>query len=193
MYMGQYRQCFQNNAESGYTLEMKISLIAAMDKNNAIGVGNTLPWHVPTDMQHFRKTTSGRCIFMGRKTFDSMGKALPKRTNYVLTRDDSWAAPDTIRVGSLQEAAAEAQKMDDTNELWVIGGAQVYEMALPYAHALVLTRLDIVLEQADAYFPAFSMDDWLMTESNQLVDEKTGISLVIETWTRKASPVSLDA
>lgn len=171
---------------------MKISLIAAMDRNNAIGIGNTLPWHVPADMQHFRKTTSGRCIFMGRKTFDSMGKALPKRTNFVLTRDEKWNAPDTTRVGSLLEAAQQAQKLDGPNEMWVIGGAQVYEMALPYAHTLVLTRLDIALVEADAYFPAFSKDDWLLTEANPLVDEKTGIALVIETWTRTATPAFLN-
>lgn len=163
---------------------MNISLIAAMDRNNAIGYGNTLPWHVPTDMQHFRKTTTSKSILMGRNTFDSMGRALPKRTNIVLSRNPRWKAEGTYRVGSIEEAYTVAQQHNPDDELWVIGGSQVYELALPLASTLVLTRLDMALVQADAYFPKFSNEHWELIESRAHEDETSGFALSIETWKR---------
>lgn len=168
-----------------YNPHMNISLIAAMDRNNAIGLGNTLPWHIPTDMRHFRQSTSGMHILMGRNTYDSMGKALPNRTNLVLSRNEQWNAPDTRRVSTIEEAYELAQSTNPNAPLWIIGGAQVYELAIPLASTLVLTRLDMELTVADAYFPSFSLDEWICDTVDNHTDEKTGIALAIETWTRR--------
>lgn len=131
-------------------------LVAALDKKNAIGKNGALPWRLPDDLQHFKRLTLGKPVVMGRKTFDSIGRALPGRRNIVLTRDAGFTAPDVAVAHSLP-AALEGL----TGEVAIIGGGEVYALALPMAHRLELTLVDTVIEGADAFFPVWDEHDWL--------------------------------
>ena len=130
-----------------------ISIIAAIAENRALGKNNKLLWHIPEDMKHFRTVTAGHPVIMGRKTFESIGRPLPKRVNFVITKDTSYRAEGCIIVHSLDEAIAEAQKLD-SSEIFVIGGGEIYKQALPKTDKLYLT---IVKGQydADVYFPEY--------------------------------------
>ena len=128
-----------------------ISIIAALGKNRALGLGNELLWPIPDDLKRFKKITSGHPIIMGSKTYESIGKPLPNRTNIILTRNKNYDAPGTIIVTSLEEAFEKA----GNDEVFVIGGAQIYTLALPYADKLYLTLIEDEKE-ADAFFPDYS-------------------------------------
>src|SRR5262249_2417142 len=114
---------------------MKISLVVAMTRNHVIGRDNGLPWRLPEDLKRFKALTMGKPILMGRKTFDSIGKPLPGRTNLVLTRDVSWNAEGVIAVHSLDEAFA---KVADAEEVCGIGGAEIFRMLIPLATCIHL-------------------------------------------------------
>ena len=135
---------------------MIISIIAGMDKNRLIGQGNRLPWRLPADMKHFRRHTLDKPVLMGRKTFESIGKALPKRTNIILTRDRGYCAEGCIVTHSIEEALA---KTSGCGEVMIIGGASIYELFLPRADRLYLTYIHECFE-GDIYFPAFNLADW---------------------------------
>lgn len=128
-----------------------ISIIAALGKNRALGLGNELLWPIPDDLKRFKKITSGHPIIMGSKTYESIGKPLPNRTNIILTRNKNYDAPGTIIATSLEEAFEKA----GNDEVFVIGGAQIYTLALPYADKLYLTLIEDEKE-ADAFFPDYS-------------------------------------
>jgi dihydrofolate reductase len=141
---------------------MKISLIVAVSRNGVIGIDNQLPWHLPEDLKYFKSVTMGKPIIMGRKTYDSIGRPLPGRTNIVITRDSSWQAegvevaqtlPQAMTLGQL--ACAQA----DVDEAMVIGGEQIYRMTLPAADRLYLTEVQAEVE-GDAFFPEFDAKDW---------------------------------
>lgn len=138
---------------------MMISLVAALDRNRAIGKGNALPWHLPADLMRFKALTLGKPILMGRKTADSLGRALPGRLNLVLTRSDKMPFEGMQAVASVQDALRLARE-SDAEELCVIGGAEVYALTLPLATHLHLTRVDTVVEGADAFFPIYDADAW---------------------------------
>ncbi len=137
---------------------MRISLIAALDRNFAIGKNNALPWHLPDDLKRFKALTLGKPMLMGRKTAESLGRALPKRRNLVLTRSGSVPFDGMQAVASLDEAIRIAAP--DGDELCVIGGGEVYALALPRANVMHLTCIDAVVEGADAHFPCFQADQW---------------------------------
>lgn len=148
---------------------MKISLIVAVDEQNGIGKNNQLPWHLPADLKHFKTLTTGHSIIMGRKTFDSIGKALPNRTNIVISRQDDYSAEGAEVVSSLQHAYDLCQ---DDNEAFVIGGAQIFEQALPGADILYLTVIHHQFD-ADTFFPKIDENDWIAAEKvTHLPDEK---------------------
>ncbi len=132
----------------------KISIIAAIGKNRELGKNNKLLWHIPGDLPHFKKLTLGHPIIMGRKTFESIGRPLPNRTNIVVTRDSSYEVEGVVVVHSIEKAIEEAKKKDK-EEIFVIGGGQIYEQALPFADRLYLTIVDAQAE-ADTYFPDYS-------------------------------------
>lgn len=140
---------------------MHVSLIAALDRDFAIGKGNALPWHLPDDLKRFKALTLGRPVLMGRKTAQSLGRALPKRRNLVLTRSGMVPFGGMQAVASLDEAIALAAGEGD--ELCVIGGGEVYALALPRATRLHLTHVDARVEGADAFFPRFDPRDWRET------------------------------
>lgn len=135
---------------------MMISLIAALSRNGVIGKNNTIPWKLPADMRHFRELTLGKPVIMGRKTFLSIGRPLPKRENIVMARDPGVVLEGCEVVHSAQEAlkAAEGSK-----EVMVIGGEQIYSIFLPLAKRLYLTYIELDIE-GDAFFPNFNLDEW---------------------------------
>lgn len=142
-----------------------ISLIAAMSKNHVIGINNTLPWHLPEDLQHFKQLTMGHTIIMGRKTFESIGRALPGRTNLVISRN-GYPAPTNCTV--VDSIAAAIQFCANEDEVFFIGGAQIYQQAISYADKLYLTEIDTEME-GDAHFPDFSPTVWIETDRQQHV------------------------
>ena len=141
---------------------MRICLIWAMTRNRVIGRDNQLPWHLPDEMRHFMRTTLGKPVIMGRKQFESMGKPLPKRPNIVLSRNPEFAPDGVTVVRTFDDAIeyAEAVNRDPHNdEIMVIGGAEVYALALPRADRLYYTLIDADLE-GDTLFPQFELAQW---------------------------------
>ncbi|NLC62195.1 MAG: dihydrofolate reductase [Gammaproteobacteria bacterium] len=136
-----------------------MSLLAALDRNRAIGRGNALPWHLPDDFRRFKALTMGKPILMGRRTAESLGRALPGRRNLVLTRGGRVPFEGMEAVASLDAAVALAAA-DRAGELCVIGGAQVYALSLPRATAMHLTHVDAAVADADTHFPPFDAGDW---------------------------------
>jgi dihydrofolate reductase len=131
----------------------RISFIAAIGKNRELGNNNKLLWHIPADWKHFQATTTGHPVIMGRKTFESIGKPLPKRPNIVITRNPGWKHEGVLVVSSAEEALTKARELD-TEEIFIVGGAQIYEEMLPKADRLYLTLVDTEGE-ADAFFPSY--------------------------------------
>lgn len=141
---------------------MRISLIAALSDNRVIGRNNKMPWHLSNDLKYFKRMTMGKPILMGRKTFDSIGKPLPSRTNIVVTRQSDWQAPEVHVVHSVNEGIDLAQRLsliDVSEEVMVIGGAQIYREVLPQAQRLYLTQIHAEFE-GDAFFPQIRADEW---------------------------------
>jgi dihydrofolate reductase len=134
----------------------RISLIVAMAQNRTIGVDNTLPWRCPEDLKHFKTLTMGHHMIMGRKTFDSIGKPLPGRTTVVVTRNASLKLEGCVMAHTL-EAAIDACAGDE--EVFIVGGAEIYAQALPLADTLYITEIQQDVE-GDAHFPAFDRDAW---------------------------------
>ena len=134
-----------------------IHAIVAIDENGAIGRQGDLLCHLPADMKHFKEVTMGHSIVMGRKTFESFPRRpLPGRQNIVITRNAGWQYPGVTVVHCLEDAIAAAE----TDTIFIIGGAQVYEQSLPLVEVLHLTRIHARWASADAFFPAIDMDDW---------------------------------
>lgn len=133
-----------------------LSIIVAMDRNRLIGKNNALPWHLPADLQHFKSTTMGKPVVMGRRTWESLGRPLPGRTNIVITRNRSYRAEGAHVVHSLDEAIS---MVSDHEEAMIIGGANLYAQVLPVADRLYITRVDGVFE-GDAWFPELDESRW---------------------------------
>ena len=158
-----------------------VSLIAAVARDGAIGRGNALLWHLPEDMRHFKTTTLGAPIVMGRKTWDSIGRPLPGRRNIVVTRQPGWQAPGVEVVSSLAEAI---ERAGDVPRLFVIGGAEIYAAALPLADELVLTEVDADAQGADTFFPAWNRADF-DAEAGEWQRSVAGPRLRFVTWRRR--------
>ena len=137
---------------------MTITVLAAVGANLVIGRDGTMPWHLPQDLAHFKAVTMGHTMVMGRKTYDSIGRALPGRRTIVITRQPGWHAPSVEVAHSLPEALSLAGPAD----VFVIGGSDVYREAMPYADQMLLTEVDQSPE-GDAYFPTFAPRDWRQT------------------------------
>lgn len=137
----------------------RLVLVAALDRNRGIGRGNAMPWHLPDDFRHFKALTLGHPILMGRRTAESLGRALPGRLNLVLTRSGQVPFDGMQAVASL-EAAIAAATAQGGETLCVIGGGEIYALTLPLADVLQLTHVDTVVERADAFFPAWDPAQW---------------------------------
>jgi dihydrofolate reductase len=152
------------------TRTAEVVLVAALDRNSAIGKDNALCWHLPDDLKRFKALTLGKPVLMGRKTAESLGRALPKRTNLVLTRSGRVPFEGMQAVDSL-EHARELAGMD--GELMVIGGGEVYSLALPFATRMHLTQVDTAVDGADAFFPDFDEAQWrVLSVTTHAADER---------------------
>lgn len=138
---------------------MTISAIVAKAINNVIGFGNQIPWYLPADLKHFKSVTLNHHVIMGRKTFESIGKPLPKRTNIIITRDVYFVASGCVVTHSLEEAL-EISKRNSETEAFIIGGAEIYEMSMPYLDKLYLTEVDCQCE-GDKFFPEILEEEWI--------------------------------
>ena len=146
----------------------KISIIVALGDKNGIGKSNGLMWRIPSELKHFKEITTGHPIIMGRKTHESIGKALPNRKNIVISRDSQYRAEGCIVVNSLDQAIAEAQK-EEANEIFIIGGGQIYEQSLLKADKLYLTHV-LGDFQADVFFQDYSDFKKIVYKSELLSD-----------------------
>ncbi|WP_338875558.1 dihydrofolate reductase [Spirosoma sp. SC4-14] len=174
---------------------MKISLIAAVAQNGVIGRENDMPWHLPDDFAFFKRKTSHHPIIMGRKSLDALGKPLPNRTNIVITRNPDFLAPGVVVVHTLDEAINEAKKTIETqndaasehrpDEIFVIGGGEIYAMALPIATTLYLTEIHASVD-GDACFPTFNTDEWQeVSRRPHPADERHAFSFDFVTYERR--------
>ncbi|MCA0231789.1 MAG: dihydrofolate reductase [Bacteroidetes bacterium] len=153
---------------------MITSMIVAVAQNGVIGRDNQLIWHLPNDLKQFKRLTTGHPIIMGRKTFESIGKPLPNRTSIVITRSKEWAYEGVIVVHSMEEAIAAAQATQ-TEEAFVIGGAEIYRVAFPLADKLYLTEVKADFE-GDAYFEPINPNEWKeISRVSHSVDEKHSV------------------
>jgi dihydrofolate reductase len=133
-------------------------LLAALDRRHAIGRGNALPWHLPDDLRRFKALTLDGTVVMGRRTADSLGRALPRRRNLVMTRSGRVPFAGMEAIGSADALRAIADAAD--GPLWVIGGGDIFALALPWATSLALTWVDTEVEGADAFFPPLDFAQW---------------------------------
>ena len=166
------------------SISASLSIIVATDSAQGIGINNTLPWHLPEDLAHFKRTTSGHPIIMGRKTFDSIGRPLPNRRNIVISRNSAWQHEGVESVGSLEQAAALVAGSD----AFIIGGAQIYAQSLPLANRLIVTEIAKSFD-CDAFFPAIDPLLWreVSREKHQAKtqDQSQGLDYAFVTYERR--------
>ncbi len=160
-----------------------ISLIAAIGKNNELGKGNTLLWHIPADMKHFREVTSLHAVIMGRKTFESIGRPLPNRRNIVITRDVNYKQKGVEIAHSL--AGAFDLFPDQNEEIFIIGGAEIYKQAMPIADKLYITHIDAEDKKADSFFPEIIPIVWNEISRKEVgKDEKNPYDYIFSVYER---------
>ncbi len=159
-----------------------ITIVVAMGKNREIGANNQLLWHLPKDLKHFKELTTGHPVIMGRKTYESIGKPLPNRTNIVISRKSDWFEEGILIVGSIKEAIKFAKKIDEN--AYIIGGGNIYEQTLDLADKLEVTLVDTTLE-ADTFFPKIDEKKWTKTnEIHHKKDEKNQFDFSFQTFER---------
>jgi len=159
-----------------------IIMIAAAAENNALGKNNELVWHLPNDFKRFKSLTTGHHIIMGRKTFESFPKPLPDRVHVVISRQENYKPEGCIVVDSIEKAIAICPEDDDS---YVIGGGEIYNLALPFTDIIELTKVHHTFE-ADAFFPKINKSEWILVESEEnYKDEKHLYDYTYETYIRK--------
>jgi dihydrofolate reductase len=163
-----------------------ISLIVAAAQNNAIGKNNRLLWHLPNDLKFFKNTTWGMPVIMGRKTFEAVNKPLPGRFNIVITRQPDWKADGVITAVDLQDALKKAGATN-CNEIFVIGGGEIYKQAMEIADKIYMTRVHTSLD-GDTFFPEIDEAYWKIDSLQEFTaDEKHAFAYSFQTWERKCS------
>ncbi len=163
---------------------MIITLLVAAAENNAIGKNNQLLWHLPNDLKFFKNTTWGMPVIMGRKTFQAVNKPLPGRFNIVITRQEDWKAEGTIAAADLNDAHKKAAATN-CNEIFIIGGGEIYKQSMEIADKIYMTRVHATLD-GDTFFPAIDEDKWQLTANQDFaVDEKHKYAYSFQTWERK--------
>lgn len=156
------------------------TIVVAMGEKNEIGFNNQLLWHLPKDLKHFKDITSGHPVIMGRKTYESIGKPLPNRTNIVISRKSNWFEEGILIVGSIKEAVKFAKKIDD--EIFIIGGGKIYEQTMDIVDKLEVTCVKADLE-ADTYFPQINGKQWKkVAEICHEKDEKNQYDFCFQTY-----------
>ncbi|MGK2914938.1 MAG: dihydrofolate reductase [Porticoccaceae bacterium] len=168
---------------------MRIALIAAVAENSVIGRDNTLPWHLPEDLRHFKRITLGKPLVMGRRTHESIGRPLPGRTNIVITSRRDWHPADITIAHSLADAIALAEPIAAANgadEIMVIGGEQLYRQTLAIADRIYLTQVAIAVE-GDAFFPVIVRTQWRETDREEGLSPASGLGYQFVVFDRCAS------
>lgn len=161
-----------------------ITLIAAAAENNAIGKDGQLLWHLPKDFKRFKTLTTGHSIIMGRKTFETFPQPLPNRRHIVITRQEDYQPVGCEVVNTLEEAVKKAYQSDPSP--YVIGGGEIYGLALQLAHRIELTRVHATFDEADAFFPSISLIDWNLVFSQYVPkDEKHAFDFTFETYMKR--------
>jgi dihydrofolate reductase len=158
----------------------QLSMIVAVAHDGVIGVNNTLPWHLPEDLKRFRALTMGHHIIMGRKTYDSLGRLLPGRTTVIVTRNESYKVEGALVAHSLEAAIA---LCEDDEEVFLIGGAELYQAGLKLAHKLYITEIELDVA-GDSFFPKLVSTEWQETEREAHTSEK-GLKFSYVTYLRK--------
>ena len=158
----------------------QLSIIVAVAHNGVIGVNNTLPWHLPEDLKRFRALTMGHHIIMGRKTYDSLGRLLPGRTTVIVTRNENYKVEGALVAHSLEAAIA---LCEDDEEVFLIGGAELYQTGLKLAHKLYITEIELDVV-GDSFFPKLVSTEWQETEREAHTSEK-GLKFSYVTYLRK--------
>jgi len=164
---------------------MIVSAIAAVSKNGVIGKDNDVPWYLPADLKYFKNKTLNHHVIMGRKTLDSIEQPLPKRTNIILTRNPFFVASNVIVVHDIEEAL-EIAEQNGEEETFILGGAEIYRLSLPYLDKLYLTEVDIDIPNGDAYFPEVDWKEWqLISQDPHQPDEKNEYAYNFKVYQRK--------
>lgn len=166
----------------------RLSIVVACSENHVIGVNGDLPWRLSSDLARFKKLTMGHAMIMGRKTYESIGKPLPGRVSVVLTRDKHWSpGRKEVRVHNTLESALHVPDMPggiSSDEVFVVGGGEIYRLALPYVERVYLTRVHATIE-GDTTFPELATDHWTLTDSEELkADERNDYAHTFEVWNR---------
>ncbi len=163
-----------------------LALIVAVADNGVIGRRGQLPWHLPLDLKHFKQLTLGHPVLMGRRTYDSIGRPLPGRTNIIITRQPDWTAPGCEVAHSLAEALAIAATRPGSDLVCVIGGGEIYQAALPAADVIYLTEVHHAVPDGDAFFPSLSPTDWQeQTRERHEADDKHAFAFSFVTLRRQ--------
>lgn len=164
---------------------MLVSAIVAVSKNGVIGKNNQIPWYLSSDLKYFKRTTMGHHVIMGRKSFLSIGRPLPKRTNIVITRDPYFVASGCIVALSVEEALEMAYDNDD-NEAFIIGGGEIYQASFPYWDKLYYTEVDVEIPDGDVFFPEIDWSAWELTsEESRPAGEKDDYPFTFKQYERK--------
>ena len=159
-----------------------ITLVAVVAANGAIGRDGDLLWHIPEDLRHFKNVTAGSAGIMGRKTWESLPKKpLPGRLNIVMTRNEDYQTEGAVVVSSLEDAVEKARD----NDIFVIGGGEIYTKFLPWANKLVLTEVALEVEDADTFFPPFDREDWDLIDKGDPQMSAKGVPYSFNTYLRK--------
>lgn len=163
---------------------LEVVHVVAMDQNRCIGKGNDLPWHISADLQHFKAITQGGVVVMGRKTLESMGRALPKRVNWVITRDVNWQFAGTRVAHSIEDAltqaVADVKASEKPDTIFIIGGGEIFSQTMPIADRLELTHVELDV-QGDAHYPHIP-NEFKKVAAEQHIDDKTGIAFEFATY-----------
>ncbi len=161
-----------------------VSLIVAAANNDAIGKGNEMLWHLPEDLKFFKNITWGMPVIMGRKTFESVGKPLPGRTNIIVTTNNDWSAEGTIATTNIDDAL-EAAKATNAKEIFITGGGEIYKQTIAIANRIYLTRVNTEID-GDAFFPTVDETIWeKVFEKNVMADEKNKFDMSFQRWERR--------
>lgn len=165
---------------------LEVVHVVAMDQQRCIGKGNDLPWHIPADLKHFKAITQGGVVVMGRKTLESMGRTLPKRVNWVITRDPDWSFEGTKVAYSIEDALSQAvadvQTSEKPESIFIIGGGEIFKQTMNIADRLELTHVELDV-QGDAYYPEIPIE-FKKVSSEKQQDENTGIVFEFATYTK---------
>lgn len=164
---------------------MKITFVVAASDNNVIGIHNQLPWHLPDDLKFFKQKTLGKPVLMGKNTWLSLGKPLPKRLNIVLS-SHLQELPDGVLVFKEIEAALQYLQSVKTEEVCVIGGGQIFKTMMPAADTIYITRVHTTIENGDAFFPEINGEWELVWEERHFKDERHSFDFTFQQWNRKA-------